>query len=398
MELLKRNNSIWIDREALTTLEIVAEGILSPVTKLMNEKEATEVDESGKYQDSTFPFSFILAPNGKRNQEVLLNAREGEIIDLRVKGELIGTIKVDEVFRINKKRRVEKIFGTHHISHPGVKETLKRLGDYAICGEYKIEIGKFKKIKDRIETAKQKLGVSKASAIMMVAKPFHRAHERIVRWSIEPDELVVIFLQKPFKESFLNYSIRYETVEYFVENYLPKNRVIIVPFETTYFFAGLNSVILDSISAKNYGCNKIMIGQNHTGIGLYYDRDSNSTKTISDSFCNIGIDIKIISEFVYCNECKTLVSTSTCPHGGHHHITYHSESILELLKTGIIPPAVLIRKEISAMILSKIFPYRFNNLFKLFADLVPNAGVLENHDDKEFYEELLKLYQTTSLT
>ena len=108
MELLKRNNSIWIDREALTTLEIVAEGILSPVAKLMSEKEAREVDETGKYQNSTFPFSFILAPNGKRNREVLLNAKEGEIIDLRVKGELIGTIKVDEIFKINKNKEWKK--------------------------------------------------------------------------------------------------------------------------------------------------------------------------------------------------------------------------------------------------------------------------------------------------
>ncbi len=398
MELLKRNDSLWIDKEALTTLELVKEGILSPVTGLMNKKESMEVTETGKYKGTTFPFPFILAPSGSTNQKVLLNAKKGETIDLRIKEELVGSIVVDEVFKIDKEERVQKIFGTHHISHPGVKETLNRLGEYAVCGEYNIELNKFGKLKNKIEKAKKRIGVDKATAVMIAAKPLHRAHERIIRGCIKPNELVVVFLSKPFKEGFLNYDMRYETVKHFVENYLPKNRVIIIPFETTYLFAGFNTVILDSIAAKNYGCDKIIIGQNHSGIGLYYEKDSAKAKNICDSFCNIDIDIKIIPEFVYCNQCTTLVRTNTCPHGGHHHITYHSESILELLKTGIIPPAVLMRKEISAMLLSQIFPYRFNNLFKLFADLVPNSGILGNHDDKEFYEELLKLYQTTSLT
>ena len=155
-------------------------------------------------------------------------------------------------------------------------------------------------------------------------------------------------------------------------------------------------MIIDAIVAKNYCCNRLIIGENHAGIGMYYDHNTN--KSILDTLQNIDIGISTVSEYVYCNVCKTLVSVKTCPHGQHHHISYHSDSILELMKTGLLPPAVLIRKELSAIILSHLFPNRFKNLEKLYYDILPNAGILEEHNATDFYVELMHLYQTTSLT
>ncbi len=79
---------------------------------------------------------------------------------------------------------------------------------------------------------------------------------------------------------------------------------------------------------------------------MYYDK--NEMKSILNRYESLGIDVDVITEFVYCNECKTLVSKNTCPHGQHHHIKYDSETLMELLKVGILPPAVLMRKDISA--------------------------------------------------
>jgi len=58
----------------------------------------------------------------------------------------------------------------------------------------------------------------------------------------------------------------------------------------------------------------------------------------------------------------------------------------------------LVRKEISAFLLSKLFPDRFQNLEKLYYDLLPVEGILEEHTEQDFYLELIKLHQTTSLT
>jgi sulfate adenylyltransferase len=129
---------------------------------------------------------------------------------------------------------------------------------------------------------------------------------------------------------------------------------------------------------------------------MYYDQNTN--KSIIDRLTDLEIEVDVTSEYVYCNVCKTLVSTKTCPHGQHHHISYHSDPILELIKLGLLPPAVLMRKEIAAIILSRLFPDRFKNLQKLYYDIMPVTGLLEERSEKDFYVELMKLYQTTSLS
>lgn len=392
----RKNKELYLDQEAASALRLVKAGLLSPVNSLMNKSETIEVLKTGLVNGKTFPFPFILSPSGKINEEVLSSCEKGEKLELIVDKENIGFIIVDEIFEINPREKVRQIYGTDDISHPGVQNTLNRIGKYAICGQYEIEHTTLDESKKIIEDAKARVGARETTAIMMAADPFHRAHERLIRQTLDKTDLVVIFLLKPYNEKELVFKIRKETLDYFLTNFLPKNRVILIPLESSYIFAGYNEVLIDAIVAKNYGCNSLTIGQNHAGVGMYYDQ--NKHKSIIDRLIGIDINIHISAEFVYCNECKTLVSTNTCPHGHHHHISYHSESILELLKLGLLPPAVLMRKEISALILSKLFPERFKNLEKLYYDILPITGLLEEHSEKDFYIELMKLYQTTSLT
>ncbi len=391
-----RKNRLFIDREALATLALVQEGLLHPVDKLMNSQEAKSVDETKEYKDKSFPFSFIFAPAGRRNLEVLKQLQKGDVVELFENNKKVGEITTEEVFEIDPLERLKSIYGTSDTSHPGIAATLKRLGSFAISGDFWVEFDEIKRTKELIAQRKKELKAKNVAAIMLAAKPLHRAHERLIRLTLEESDLVVLFLLKPYINEEFSYDLRQKTLEFFVKNYLPKNRVLIVPLENTYIFAGFNELILDAIVAQNYGCTKLVVGKNHAGLGLYYDK--NSVKSIFDKLKGINIAIETISEFVYCDECKTLVSTNTCPHGSHHHISYHADSILELLKLGILPPAVLVRKEISAIILSQLFPNRFKNLEKLFADLIPNPGLMIKHNEKDFYIELMKLYQTTSLT
>jgi sulfate adenylyltransferase len=398
MESIRKNRDLYIDIEAIASLALVQEGLLHPVDKLMDSKVAQEVDSTGKLNGKTFPFSFILAPSGKTNHDVLSSAKSGEKLNLvnSATKEKCGEINVDEVFEIDKKRRVEKIYSTSNQSHPGVKDILQRLGSLAVCGDYYVEFDAVKEEKEKIAKAKEKVNAQKIKAIMMAGKPFHRAHERMIRTSMDDTDLVVIFLLKPYKQDSFSYELREKTIKYFIKNFLPMNKVIVVPFENTYIFAGNNEVILNSIVAKNFGCTSIAMGQNHAGLGMYYDKKS--IKSIFDTLVGVDIDVDIVNEYVYCDECKTLVSTTTCPHGQHHHIHYHSKSIQELYNQGLLPPAVLVRKEISAIILSHKFPNRFKKLEELYYDILPQSGLLEQHSEEEFYIELMKLYQTTSLT
>ena len=395
----RKNKTILIDKEAASALELVKCGLLKPLTGLMTKKEKLSIINTGQINGTIFPLPFILAPAGVKNEEVIESLEVGEELTILCEGDEFATLVVDETFRTDPYTRTKYIFGTNDLAHPGVKKTISRLGSWGVSGNYELlnsSSHQYVKNKEAINSAKKAIGAKHTTALIMAANPLHRANERLIRQALDTTDLLVIFLLKPYNTKNLNYKIREESLEFFISNFLPKNSVVIVPLENSYIFAGYRELIVDAIVAKNYGCDRMTISRDHTGLGMFYDE--NADKSIIDKIVDLDIEIKLESEYVYCNECTTLVSKSTCPHGQHHQISYHADSILELLELGLLPPSILIRKEISAQILSNLFPKRFKKLEKLYYDILPAEGLLEEHTEKDFYLALMKLYQTTSLT
>ncbi|MEO1941761.1 MAG: sulfate adenylyltransferase [Campylobacterales bacterium] len=388
----RRRGSLWIDREAYITLAMVQAGYLFPIDKLMNRREAEIADREKKYRGKPVPFSFILAPAGRRNRQVL--EQRPEVLDFYTGGEKVGEIEVEEIYPIDPLKRVEVIYGTKDSeSYPQVARTLKRLGRLAVAGRFWVRDSVYSRI---IEQVREESGkVESVAGMTLHGKPIHRVHERIMRLMVERNDLLILFLIKNLDEDEMPYSLRLEILTDLIEHYFPKERVRIVPLQNTYIFSGVNEAILEAIIARNFGCTRFIIGQTHSGLGIYYEADH--LKSIFDSM-DLGIEIEVVQEYVYCNICKTIVSTKSCPHGSHHHISYHSDSIFELIKTGLLPPPILMRKEISAKILAHLFPNRFKNLEKLFYDIAPSKGLIEEQKGEEqFYISLMKLYQTSSL-
>jgi len=387
---------LYIDKEAVATLAMVKHGLLKPVDALMNKKESEEVNKTGKYKNTIFPFSFILAPAGDKNHKVLKNAKKGDKLIFICDKKQVGHIVVDEVFKINKDERVRKIYGTNNPEHLGVKDTYRRLGTLAVCGKYSIKFDDIKKHLAKTTQCIKNLEAKNISAIMLSGKPFHRVHERLIRTALVKCDLLIIFLQKPYKNDELSFDIRYKTIKYFIDNFVPKDKVLLLPLENTYIFGGLNELTLNAIVSKNYGATKLIIGQNHAGLGAYWEDKKLISKV--DTLKKLDLKIEIMSEFVYCDRCTTLVSTNACPHGSHHHVKYHNDSIMELFRLGIIPPAILMRKEISSIILSALYPQRKETLKKIFQNLSTSIGVIDEFQSEDFYDSLMNLYQTSSLT
>ena len=393
---MSKNKQLYIDTEALSTLALVKAGLIAPVTGLMNAEEAKQVDTTQFYKGVPFPFSFVLAPAGAKNKQTLESIKPGDTVDLMSGNKKVGELIADETFKIDPNQRLNNIYGTFDHSHPGVKNTMARLGEIAVSGEYTVQYPLITDNINRIQNMIKKTGAKYISSLMLAANPLNRAHERMIRQAISDSDLLIIFLRKPFTSKGLRYDIRHNALTTFVDNFLPQNKVLIIPFENSYIFAGFNELILDALLAKNYGCHQLVVGKNHGGLGLYYDK--NRLTSVFDHCKDIDIDIKTVDEYVYCDTCKTLVSNTTCPHGQHHHVHYHSESIMKLIQSGLIPPSILVRKEVSANILAALFPERFKNLQEMHYSLMPGSGLLEQHSEEQFYLKLIELYQTSSLT
>ena len=390
-----RKNSILINDEAFGALDLIENQIFSKFNRLMNEKEANEVYETGFLGGEPMPYAFVFAPQGKRNQETIKNAQKGEKIELiNSNGEPVGHINVSGSFKFDETKSAQNIFRANEAAPAQQSQS----GELAVSGEIKIYDDKLAEVRKLIEEVKREQNVRKISAIMLTAEPFNRAHERLIRMTIDSSDLVLLFLLKSHgADEMMSFSLKKSVLEYFIQNYVPKNRLIIVPFENSNLFSSHLNPTLECIAAHRLGAHKLIVGQNHAGIGMFYDH--NVAHTVLERYKNdLNLDIVVLPELVYCDECKTLVSTKTCPHGQHHHIKYHAQTLKTLLLAGILPPAILMRRDISAMILSELFPNRFENIQKLCDDLFPSNGLLEKQTEREFYENLMKLYQTTSLT
>lgn len=381
----RKNKSINISKNVLGTLELIKNKIFSNFNALMDEAQADECIKTGYFMGDEMPFAFIFAPPEIEK----LDIKAKDKIELIFEDKLVGVIHVSKVFAMKDEYK-KNIFNASRLNE-------YECANIGLAGEFELFVSEVKEAKEQIDHIKKEQNVNKITAIMLTADPLNRAHERIIRMTIDKADLVVIFLLQTYQEKHLSFKLRRSVIEYFIKRYLPENRIVIMPFKNTNLFSAHQNPTLEYIAAKRLGADKLVLGQNHSSLSIFYDQ--NQVHSILDSYVKRkNMEIVILPELVYCNECTTLVSTKTCPHGAHHHIRYNPSVIKTLLFKGIMPPAILVRSDISAMVLSELFPNRFENLQKLCNELFVNSGLLEKRTERDFYQELMKLYQTSSLT
>lgn len=374
----QRKNELVLSQSDFELFALIKEGILGPCTHLMSKNETNKVLQKQSYKGEMTPYSFSFAP---QNVD-LSKAKAGDEFALVCESEKVGKFRLAEKFQ--HKGDIKSIFTPNSCF---VDDCVY------ISGDFELENSPIAKVKQDFERLKAHLNAQKITAIIASLDPLHRAHERIFRWTIDKADLIVVFLIESYEKNGLEFELKKACLEKFIELYLPKDRIFVFPLRHIGVFSTHLNVILEATIAKNLGCTKLVVGQNHAGLGMFYEQ--NRPRTILDDISQrFGIEVVVLPEFVYCNKCKISVSTRSCPHGSHHHIKFHSNSLKDLLKTGIIPPTIFMRREISAMILKHFFPNRFEKVQNIYNDLFPNTGIVAAHKkDEDFYEQLLSMYQ-----
>lgn len=387
MDLKRKKKQIYIDREAWSVLEMIQEGILFPATSLMNEAQVKEVNQTGIFQGVSFPSPLVFAPNGKRNQKVIEGLKSQDEVDLYVCDQKIGTLQVESVFKIDKEERVRKIVGGD-LGHPETPRISQRIGNYAVYGEVKVMGRQIAQNKRKIAQKIQELDAKRICGVMLNANPIHKVHEKILQEALLENDLLLIFVPQHGGQ-FLSFDLRMRCLEYVVSNFLPSKKILIIPIDYTYCLSGQNRMILNALICKNYGCTDYIASLGSSDLGTFFKGDC--THTIMDSVQGLELCIHVLSEYIYCNVCNTIKSTRTCPHGKHCHISYDSKNFFEMFRFGLIPPELFVRKEVSAMILTSLFPGRVKSFNKLYSDLMSKDGIMQTEEEK-FYENLLRLY------
>jgi len=269
---------------------------------------------------------------------------------------------VEHVSDEQLKHVAEKIFGTLDARHPGV-QTFLALGNTLLSGP--IQVLNFSyfpaEFPDTFRTAVQireeiaRRGWKKVVAFQ-TRNPMHRAHEELCRMALErlhADGLVIHMLLGKLKEGDIPAPVRDACVRTMVDNYFPRNSVLISGYGFDMLYAGPREAVLHTVFRQNMGADYLIVGRDHAGVGSYYGPFD--AQTIFDQQVPKGaLQIQIFGadNTAYSKKLNRVVMMREAPdHAPEDFINLSGTKVREMLGNGIAPPPEFSRPEVAQVLM-----------------------------------------------
>ena len=254
------------------------------------------------------------------------------------------------------------IFGNLDPKHPGVN-TFLGLGDRILSGP--IEVLNFSyfpaEFPDTFRTAVEirseiaKRGWNKVVAFQ-TRNPMHRAHEELCRMAHErlgTDGIVIHMLLGKLKDGDIPAPVRDACIRTMVEHYFPKNTVMITGYGFDMLYAGPREAVLHAVFRQNMGCDYLIVGRDHAGVGDYYGPFD--AQTIFDDQVPkgaLGIQIFRADNTAYSKKLDRVVMMREAPdHTQDDFIALSGTKVRQMLGQGIAPPPEFSRPEVAKILM-----------------------------------------------
>jgi sulfate adenylyltransferase len=311
------------------------------------------------YLESNIAWPFPIALDASKDELENINVDDSVILT-SFSDEPIALLKVEDIYNYDKKVFAQKVFGTTDSNHPGVAKLFKQKekligGEIFLINNLNSTFPELdlKPIETRVLFKTR--GWDKVVAFQ-TRNPPHLGHEYVQKAGLTfVDGLFinpVIGKKKP--GDFLD-EVIINSYKELIDNYYPKNRVVLSTFETEMRYAGPKEAIFHAIARKNYGCDHIIIGRDHAGVGDYYG--PYEAHKIFENFPDLGIEPLFFRSFSYCNKCNSIVNDKICPHSSDLHNFFSGSKIREILLSGKEPESDVMRPEVSKVILNYKNPF-----------------------------------------
>ena len=189
-------------------------------------------------------------------------------------GAIMGTMKVTEIYGIDKGHECMQVYKTTDIAHPGVKMVMDQ-GPINLAGPVKVlSTGTFKEeygdlfmTPAETRAAFEKAGWSKVAAFQ-TRNPMHRSHEYLAKIAIETmDGVLIHSLLGALKPGDIPAEVRSEAISTLVDNYFAPNTVIQAGYPLDMRYAGPREALQHALFRENYGCTHLIVGRDHAGVG-----------------------------------------------------------------------------------------------------------------------------------
>ncbi len=234
---------------------------------------------------------------------------------------LVGTMKVEEKYAIDKEHECKQVFRTADPKHPGVQKVMEQAG-VNLAGPVKAlsELyfpEEFKGIYQRPVDARKifaERGWNTVAALQL-RNPMHNSHAYLAWIAIEVCDGVYIHqLLGKLKPGDIPADVRVKAIDALVNKYFRKERVLQGGYPMEMRYAGPREALLHALFRQNYGCSHLIVGRDHAGVGDYYG-PFDAQKIFNEVPAGaLAIQALCMDWTFYCYECGSMASMKTCPH------------------------------------------------------------------------------------
>jgi sulfate adenylyltransferase len=346
--------AVTLNARDIADLEMLATGAFSPLTGYIGEADYVRSrDEMRLTSGVPWPIPITLgvaetdAQGLSRGQDVALASSDGQ---------RLAILKLTEIYKGDRKREAEAVFGTGDSQHPGVNNVLT-MPPWCLAGRIML----FEDIPGRTfleypreprqTRAQFRANGWKKIVAFQTRNPTHRAHEYIQKAALEIcDGLLLHPLVGETKGDDVPAAVRMETYELLLKLYYPAGRAMLAVMPAHMRYGGPREAILHAIVRRNYGCTHFIVGRDHAGVGNYYG--SYDAQKIFERFDpqEIGIIPLTFENTFYCSKCMSMASYKTCPHTDADRLLLSGTKVREMLRRGELPPPEFTRPELAAVL------------------------------------------------
>ncbi|MBU1474420.1 MAG: sulfate adenylyltransferase [Acidobacteria bacterium] len=333
-------------------LIMLAVGAFSPLPGFMGRDDYTGVVDNMRMTDGTlWPIPITLAVTSGQAAGLSVGTEVALVDD--ESGTLMGSMRIEEKYPYDKKKEARLVFRSEDEAHPGVAKIYEQ-GDTYLAGPVKVfSEGPYPELYGDYygrpaETRRifAERGWSTVSAFQ-TRNPIHRSHEYCTKIALEVSDGILIHpLVGKLKEGDIPADVRMKSYEVLLDQYYPKDRVLLKVYPMEMRYGGPREAVLHAIFRQNYGCSHLIIGRDHAGVGNYY-----GPFDAQQIFHEIGeneLQIKPlnIDWTFWCHKCDGMASMKTCPHSKDDRVLISGTKLRDMLEKGEQVPKEFSRPEV----------------------------------------------------
>lgn len=339
----KPHKEINLTLRQICDVEMICNGGFAPIKGFLNKEDYESVRDSMRLSSGKlWPMPITLDVD----EGTAKSLKQGDKVELRdLEGVVLAVLKVGDVWKPDKKKEAEQVFGKADTAHPAVDYLLNKAGEYYIGGELECkELPTHYDFAEHRYTPKElkehfhKLGWTKVVAFQ-TRNPMHRAHvELTLRASKQTQaNLLINPVVGMTKPGDVDHYTRVRVYQAILDKY-PQSTTMIALLPLAMRMGGPREALWHMLIRKNYGVTHFIVGRDHAGPGkdsegndFYgpYDAQELAKKYSKE----IGVEVVPFQMMVYVKDLDKYMPVNDVPENMEY-MTLSGTQLRELLSDG----------------------------------------------------------------